>query len=116
MARTANASLDDIVKRSIEGVVARVSAAIARSIADTVAQRLEAELKKTVGKGVRGGKRRSGATRPRAEITRWAADRRARRVPTFVIELTGLKTKKAIVGKYGDGVVFEKGKPAPKAK
>jgi hypothetical protein len=30
--------------------------------------------------------------------------------------VTGLKTKKAIVGKYGDGVVFEKGKPAPKAR
>jgi hypothetical protein len=116
MARPANASLDDIVKRSIEGVVERVSAAIARSIADTVARRLEAELKKTVGKGGRAGRRRGAATRPRAEITRWAADRRARRVPTFVIEMTGLKTKKAVVGKYGDGVVFEKGKPAPKAK
>ena len=116
MARQANASLDDIVKRSIEGVVERVSAAIARSIADTVARRLEAELKKVAGKGGRGGRARSAGTRPRAEITRWAADRRARRVPTFVIELTGLKTKKAVIGKYGDGVVFEKGKPAPKAK
>jgi hypothetical protein len=116
MARPINATLDDIVKSTIEGVVVRASAAIARSIADTVAQRLEAELKKTVGKGARAGRRRGAGTRPRAEITRWAADRRARRVPTFVIELTGLKTKKAIVGKYGDGVVFEKGKPAPKAK
>ena len=118
MARHASTSLDDIVKRSIEGVVERVAAAVARSIADTVAQRLEAELKKTVGKGGRGrrGRGSASATRPRTEITRWAADRRARRVPTFVIELTGLKTKKAIVSKFGDGVVFEKGKPAPKAK
>ncbi len=114
MARHADISLDDIVKQGIEGVVERVAAAIARSIADTVARRLEAELRKTVGKGGRG--RRASATRPRAEITRWAADRRARRVPTFVIEQTGLKTKKAIVTKYGDGVVFEKGKPAPKAR
>jgi hypothetical protein len=30
--------------------------------------------------------------------------------------MTGLKTKKQIVAKFGDGVVFEKGKPAPKAK
>jgi hypothetical protein len=38
-------------------------------------------------------------------------------VPTFVIELTaGLDTKKKIVAKYGDGAVFEKGKPAPKTK
>jgi hypothetical protein len=116
MARHAELSLDDIVKNSIEGVVGRVAAAIARSIADTVAQRLEAELKKTVGKGGRGRRARVSATRPRTEITKWAADRRARRVPTFVIELTGLKTKKAIVAKYGDGVVFEKGKPAPKVK
>lgn len=119
MARTASASLDQIVKRSIEGVVERLSAAIARSIADTVAARLEAELKKAAGKGGKGGKVRRGrpaAARPRAEITRWVADRRARRVPTFVIELTSLKTKKAIVAKYGDGVTFEKGKPAPRPK
>ena len=116
MARHAGSSLDDIVKNSIEGVVARVSTAIARSIADTVAQRLEAELKKAAGKGGRARRVRGNGTRPRAEITRWAADRRARRVPTFVIEQTGLKTKKAIVAKFGDGVVFEKGKPTPKAK
>jgi hypothetical protein len=116
MARHASISLDDIVKNSIEGVVERVSAAIARSIADTVAQRLEAELKKTVGKGAPGRRGRGSGTRPRTEITKWTADRRARRVPTFVIEATGLKTKKGIVAKYGEGVVFEKGKPAPKAK
>jgi len=116
MARHAGSSLDDIVKNAIEGVVERVAAAISRSIADTVAQRLEAELKKTVGKGGRGRRARGSSTRPRTEITRWAADRRARRVPTFVIEVTGLKTKKAIVAKYGDGVIFEKGKPAPKTK
>ena len=116
MARHADVSLDDLVKRSIEGVVERVAAAISRSIAETVAQRLEVELKKTVGKGGRSRRGRVSGTRPRTEITRWAADRRARRVPTFVIEMTGLKTKKAIVGKYGDGVVFEKGKPAPKAR
>jgi hypothetical protein len=116
MARRPSVSLDDIVKKAIEGVVERVSSAIARSIAETVAQRLEVELRKSAGKGVQGRPRRAGASRPRTEITRWTADRRARRVPTFVIELTGLKTKKAIVGKYGDGVVFEKGKPVPKAK
>jgi hypothetical protein len=116
MARHANASLDEIVKRSIEGVVERVSAAIARSIAGTVAERLEAELKKSVGKGGGARRGRPAGARPRAEITKWVADRRARRVPTFVIDATGLKTKKAIVGKYGDGVTFEKGKPAPKPK
>jgi hypothetical protein len=116
MARPATSSLDDIVKHAIEGVVERAAAAIARAIAETVAKRLEAELKKTVGKGGRGRRAVGSATRPRAEITRWAADRKARRVPTFVIEMTGLKTKKAIVAKFGDGVVFEKGKPAPKTR
>jgi hypothetical protein len=49
------------------------------------------------------------------EITRWVADRRARRVPNFVIEMTGgLDTKKKIVAKYGENVAFEKGKPLPK--
>jgi hypothetical protein len=30
--------------------------------------------------------------------------------------MTGIKTKKQIVAKYGAGAVFEKGKQAPKAK
>jgi len=40
----------------------------------------------------------------------------ARRVPTFVIEQTGLKTKKQIVAKFGADAPFEKGKALPKAK
>jgi hypothetical protein len=111
------ASLDDIVKDAVEGVVKRTSLAIARSISDLVASRLEEELRKNAGTAGRGrGRGRGRTARPRAELTRWAADRRARRVPNFVIELTGLKTKKQIVAKFGDGVVFEKGKPAPKPK
>lgn len=51
----------------------------------------------------------------RGMITRWAADARARKVPTFVIEMTGLFTKAEVVAKYGDTCVFEKGKPCPKA-
>ncbi len=108
------ASLDDIVKNAMEGVVKRTASVIARTIADMVAARLEAELKKGVGKSARGRSSKGRAVRPRAELTRWVADKRARRVPTFVIETTGLKTKKAVVAKYGDNVAFEKGKPAPK--
>jgi hypothetical protein len=37
-------------------------------------------------------------------------------VPTFVIEATGLDTKKKIVAKFGEDAVFEKGKPVPVTK
>jgi hypothetical protein len=116
-------SIDALVLEAMEGVVARASRVIAKAIARVVAERLEAELAAGVAAATGAGGRRGGrlgraarGSRQRAEITRWAADRRARRVPTFVIDMTGLKTKKAIVAKYGDGVVFEKGKAAPKPK
>lgn len=110
-------SIDVVVREALDPVVRRAAAAIARAVAEMAAQGLEAELRNGVARASRG--RRSsgkGRARPRAEITKWAADRRARRVPNFVIEATGLKTKKQIVAKYGDGVVFEKGKPSPKPK
>ncbi len=53
------------------------------------------------------------APRPKGEIVRWRADQAAKRPPLFVIEMTGLKTKKALVAKYGFGVTFEKAKPLP---
>lgn len=115
MPRSAARSIDDVIRAAVEGVVTRASAAIARAVADMTAARLDQELGRSVGHA-RGRRGRAGRGRPRGEITRWAADRRARRVPTFVIEMTGMKTKKQIVAKYGDGVVFEKGKAPPKAK
>ena len=117
MPRSAARSVDDVIRAAIEGVVARASAAIARAVAEMTAARLDQELRRGVGRARGGrGRRPGGRGRPRGEITRWAADRRARRVPNFVIEMTGLKTKKQIVAKYGEGVVFEKGKPSPKAR
>jgi len=116
MPRSTAPSIDDIVRSAMEGVVKRTSVAIARAISQLAAERLEQELAKGIpSSGKRGRSPRRGS-RPRSELSRWAADRRARRVPTFVIDMTGLKTKKAIVAKYGEGVVFEKGKAAPKAK
>jgi hypothetical protein len=110
-------SLDTLVRDAMEPVVKRASIAIARAVAEIAADRLESELAVEVRRAGRGGRRPNGrAARARGDISKWAADRRARRVPNFVIELTGLKTKKQIVAKYGDGVVFEKGKPAPKPK
>ena len=117
MPRSAARTVDEVIRAAIEGVVTRASAAIARAVAEMTAQRLDQELRRSAG-SARGGRGRKagGRGRPRGEITRWAADRRARRVPNFVIEMTGLKTKKQIVAKDGEGVVFEKGKPSPKAR
>jgi len=116
MARTAAPqSIDSIVRDAASRVVARVSAAIARQVGDLVQEGLRRELASAASSssGTRRGKRRA---RARREITRWVADARARRVPTFVIEATGLDTKKKIVAKFGAGAAFERGKPAPRAK
>jgi hypothetical protein len=117
--RAARPSAEDVILDAVEAVVSRAAVGISRAIAEVLSVRLDEEMKrqvsKAIGKPGRGGARRPGRARPR-EISRWTADRRARRVPTFVIEQTGLKTKKQIVAKYGDDAVFEKGKPLPKAK
>ncbi|MGC3997601.1 MAG: hypothetical protein QM767_08960 [Anaeromyxobacter sp.] len=105
-------SIEAIIRETADRVVARVSAAIARQVGDLVQQGLEREL---AGKGAPRA-RAAAARRPRTEITRWVADARARRVPTFVIEQTGLDTKKKIVAKFGENAAFEKGKPVPKTR
>lgn len=114
----AEASLDSVVRDAMEGVVRRASVVIARAVAELAAAQLSEQLEAGVARAGRRRPRRDGSARARvrADITRWAADRRARRVPNFVIEATGLKTKKAIVQKFGENVVFEKGKPLPKAR
>lgn len=119
MPRDAAVNLDAAVREAMEPVIQRASVQIARAIAEMAAERLDEQLQASVGRaaGGDGGRRRATrAARPRAEVTRWAADRRARRVPNFVIAQTGLKTKQQIVAKYGDGVVFEKNRPPPRAK
>ncbi len=120
MARKAGrASAEEIILQAVESVVERASAGISRAISDILAARIDEELRAHVAKAV-GKKGRVKARRPRGaarpELDKWVADRRARRVPNFVIEMTGLKTKKQIVQKFGDGATFEKGKPVPKSK
>ncbi len=113
MARPARTpSIDAILRDAAEKVVARVSATIARQVGDMVQERLQAELANGRGSRRSAGRRR----RSPGEISRWVADARARRVPNFVIDATGLDTKKKIVAKYGSGAAFERGKPLPKAK
>ncbi len=108
-----NASVQEIVAAAIEPVVDRIIAAVAHQVELAVAQRLRATPTARRGPAtVR--TRATGKARARTEITRWVADRRARRVPTFVIEATGLDTKKKIVAKYGESAKFEKGKALPR--
>ena len=112
MARGAAVSIDDVILTAVQEVVARASKPIASAIAQMAAAELEKQLAVTDGRPRKYSRARP---RQRTEITKWVADRRARRVPTFVIEMTGgLDTKKKIVAKYGPGAAFEKGKPAPK--
>jgi hypothetical protein len=114
MARAAAVSIDAVIQTAVQEVVARASRPIASAIAQMAAAELEKQL--AISNGRPRGQARA-RPRQRAEITRWVADRRARRVPTFVIEMTGgLDTKKKIVAKFGPGAAFEKGKPPPKPK
>ena len=117
--RATEASIDALVRDAMEGVVRRATVAIARAVADLAALHLSEQLEAGVARAGRQRVRRAAparSARVRADISKWAADRRARRVPNFVIEMTGLKTKKQIVQKFGENVVFEKGKAAPKAR
>jgi hypothetical protein len=114
MARSTQ-SVDDIIQEALGGLMARLAPAIAKAFAEVAAVGLEEHL---ALKGPAKKARVTARRRPRpVELTRWVADRRARRVPTFVIELTGgLDTKKRIIEKYGENAVFEKNKPLPKPK
>ena len=105
-----NGSLDDILRDATSRVVARISVALAKQVGDLVKEGVARELASS------GPQRRGRRTRTRGEMTRWVADARARRVPNFVIEATGLDTKKKIVAKFGENAAFEKGKPLPRAK
>jgi hypothetical protein len=101
---------DAVILEAISPVVARIAASIARDVSAMVAEQVKAALKdRAAVSQTRLPSRRQA--RGRVEITRWVADRRARRVPNFVKEMTGLDTKKKIVAKYGPNASFEKGKP-----
>ena len=57
----------------------------------------------------RAGKKKTGP------VTKWAATPEAKRVPLFVQRDTKLKTKAAVLAKYGTGI-FEDGRPLPPGK
>jgi hypothetical protein len=112
MFRKSPSSIQEIIEQAAAAAVARMSARIQRAVQLEAAEAIRAE----VAKARRDTRVRAGRGRRAPEMTRWAADRRARRVPNFVIEMTGLDTKKKIVAKFGVGVEFVKGKPLPPLK
>jgi hypothetical protein len=117
MPRTSSASIDEIIRSAVAPVVERASAAIAKAIAELAQESISHELGRSMKRVARRrGRRASARARRDVEMTEWSADRRARRVPKFVIEATGLDTKKKIVARFGENVTFHKGKPLPPAK
>jgi hypothetical protein len=105
--------IEDIITAAVSQAFAKIGPAIQRRVADLAAQELEKNLAVNgSAQRARGPARRVRARG--ADITKWVADTRARRVPKFVIEATGLDTKKKIVAKFGENAAFEKGKPLPK--
>jgi len=109
--RLAKQSIDDAISEVVQAAVARALPSLARAIEAAVAARVRASKPAPlVRRAPRNVAVRAGA------LTRWVADNRARRVPTFVIEATGLDTKKQIVARFGVNAAFAKGKPLPHAK
>jgi hypothetical protein len=110
MARGASFSIDAIIATEVDKILSRVMPTLRKRLA-------EAEVAGSKrAPAARGAAVRRRRRPPRVEMTRWVADRNARRVPTFVIEATGLDTKKKIVARFGENAAFEVGKPLPPVK
>src|SRR5512138_1551790 len=92
--------IDALVREAMGPLVERACHDVARLVAELAAAELAKRLERGKRLPVSGARGLTG--RP---MTRWVADRRARRVPNVVIDLTGLKTKKQIVARYGVGMV-----------
>ncbi|WP_242361042.1 hypothetical protein [Anaeromyxobacter sp. SG17] len=113
-ARTTRRSIDEAIEAAVEAAITRALPSLRRAIDAAVAARAHTQAPAPPRRAAR---RNVAVAVPRAgAITRWVADHRARRVPTFVIEATGLDTKKKIVARYGENAAFAKGKPLPHVK
>jgi len=109
-----NPELHDEIERLAREFAGRVT----RLVADAIVTEVQDALSRGAPKGVEGGGAPSPASRAArrlaaAPLDRWIPDRRARRVPRFVIEATGLERKAAIIERYGEHAIFERGQPAP---
>ena len=106
------------LQSEIETLAREFAGRVTRLVADAIVEEVEAALSRSPAPSGAGAARRP-ARRPRRVqpglVERWVPDRRARRVPKFVAEATGLQTKKDIVDRYGEHAIFEKGQPPPAA-
>jgi hypothetical protein len=110
----ATQTIEDVIRNAVSQAIQRITPAIQRQVASMAAAELEKNL--IVKNGVKRARSAGRPARARgADLSKWVADRRARRVPKFVIEATGLDTKKKIVARFGENAAFEKGKPLPKS-
>jgi len=108
-----NEKLQSDIERLARGFAAEVT----RLVADAIVAEVQAAMARPAGAAAARGER-VRAARPQRRlqaslVERWVPDRRARRVPKFVIESTGLATKRQIVERFGEHAIFEKGHPAP---
>jgi len=110
----ATGTLEEIIASAVSQAFAKIGPAIKRRVAELAAEELEKNLAVNGKSPARDPARHARARG--ADITKWVADNRARRVPKFVIEATGLDTKKKIVAKFGQNAAFAKGKPVPPAR
>jgi hypothetical protein len=126
-------AMNQEIQQQVEALAREFAARVTRLVAQAIADEVEGALARHVKPGRAPAEprgvparperelgprplRAQGGPRRRAEaVERWVPDRRARRVPNFVAEATGLRTKKDIVERYGEHAIFGKGKPAPPA-
>jgi hypothetical protein len=96
----------------IEETGKRIASLAGAMLTRDLTARLVAEGDPSLGSAVT--KHRARRRKKAGTENTWVADTRARRVPTWVIQMTsGLDTKKKIVARFGPDARFENGKPLP---
>jgi hypothetical protein len=104
------------IRGEVEALAREFAARVTRVVAEAIASEVEAALSlhvRPAPAATPAPRRPRAAPRRPESVERWVPDRRARRVPNFVIEQTGLRSKREVVERFGEHAIFEKGKPAP---
>src|SRR5690349_13155362 len=99
------------LQHDIELLARDFAGKVTRLVADAIVSEVHAALAREPSSA--GDRAAASPPKPRrlaaSPVEHWVPDRRARRVPKFVIEATGLQTKREIVDRYGEHARFEKG-------